>query len=120
MQGISSRRVIAACAIAAVAGGLLAVGVAAHTTRDESNVNLNAFTTGVDNNYFYGAVTSPNIKCAPDRRVRVFRKRPGDDRLFATRRSIDGGVPGSAAYTVTAETGDLPRASITRTSGAGT
>jgi len=109
MQSSSRGRMVAATVIAAVAGGVLAVAVAAHTTRDESNVNLNAFTSGVDNNYVYGAVTSPKPACAPDRKVRVFRKRPGDDKLLASRRSIDGGVPGSATYTVNAETGDLPQ-----------
>ena len=102
------RRALIAGIGAALAGGLLAVVVAAHTTSYESNVNMNAYTSGAANNYFWGAVTSPKPACAPDRKVRVFRKRSGDDSKFGSDTSLEGPSPGSGPYTVTAPTGDTP------------
>lgn len=102
------RRALIAGVGAALAGGLLAVVVSAHTTSYESNVNINAFTSGVVGNYFYGAVTSPKPACAPKRKVRVLRKKPGDDSRFGSDTSLEGPSPGSGPYTVTAPTGDIP------------
>lgn len=79
--------------LALIAGGTLAVGVAAHTSHSPSSLTINA---GGD--YFYGAVGSPNSKCRSDRRVRVFRKRPGGDKLFGAEQSLGGMNLGS--YTV--------------------
>jgi hypothetical protein len=91
MTGIGIRRAILVCALAALAGGALAVGVAAHTRHTPSFLGINA---GSD--YFYGAVSSPSENCLPDRKVRVFRKRPGADQLFGKEPSLSGGT-----YTVT-------------------
>ena len=94
--------------LAPVAGGLLAVGVAAHTTRHDSSLSLNAFTSGSQNNYFYGAVTSASSKCV-ERKVRVFRKEVGADEKYDSERSIVSGS-GNGTYTVTAPNkGDLPQ-----------
>ena len=87
---------------AVAAGGLLAVGVTAHTTRSPSSVTI---AIPPSESYVYGAVSSPKQKCEPRRKVKVFRKRSGDDKLFgATRSPSDNGT-----YTITAETGTLPQ-----------
>jgi hypothetical protein len=91
MRGVSLVRVVIVGGLAAAAGGALAVGVAAHTSHTPSFVGINA---GSD--YFYGAVSSPSDSCLPDRNVRVFRKRPGADKLFGKEPSLNGGT-----YTVT-------------------
>jgi hypothetical protein len=75
--------VVLAGGLAAIAGGALAVGVAAHTTRSPSSLTINA---GSD--YFYGAVASPESDCVSGRRVRVFRKRDGADKLFGAEPSL--------------------------------
>jgi hypothetical protein len=80
-------------AVALAAGGLLAVGVAAHTSHTPSSLTINAGA-----GYFYGNVTSPKEKCRPHRRVRVFRKRPGNDKLYGAEKSLGGMNLGS--YTV--------------------
>jgi hypothetical protein len=92
MRAISTWRVVLAGGLAAIAGGALAVGVAAHTTHSPSDVAINA---GSD--YFYGTVSSPEADCLPGRRVRVFRKRHGDDKLFGAERSLET----TGSYTVT-------------------
>ena len=102
------RRAVIAGIGAALAGGLLAVAVSAHTTHYESAVNINAGTSGTTHNYFYGAVTSPKAKCAPDRKVRVFKRRLGDDLKFGSDTSHEGASPGAGPYTVEAPTGDIP------------
>jgi hypothetical protein len=103
-----TRRVIVVGVVALGAGALLAVGVAAHTARHDSSLNLNAFTSGAMNNYFYGAVTSSSSKCVAGRRVRVYRKRPGENSEFGSHVSLEAGS-GVGPYTVTApEEGDIP------------
>jgi hypothetical protein len=107
MQGAPTGKTIAACALAVLVGGVLAVGVAAHTTRHDSDLNLNAFTSGGVNEYFYGSLSSPHEPCEPDRRIRIFRKRPGDDKLYVATRSLE--PPNSGSYTVDDTTGNIPQ-----------
>ena len=78
--------------MAAIAGGALAVGVAAHTTHTPTTLTLNA---GSD--YFYGNVSSVDPDCLGDRRVRVFRARNGADKLFGAEKSLET----TGSYTVT-------------------
>ena len=107
MESIASKRFASAAAVALGAGALLAVGVAAHTSSHDSALSLNAYTTGVSNNYFWGAVTSPSSKCVGGRRVFVFRRQPGDDAKLGSDVSL-GPPAGAGSYTVTAPAkGDL-------------
>ncbi len=69
------------------------MGVAAHTSHSPSSLTINA---GGD--YFYGSSARRTRKCRSDRRVRVFRKRPGGDKLFGAEQSLGGMNLGS--YTV--------------------
>jgi hypothetical protein len=109
-RGVASWRVIAAGGVAALAGCLLAVAVAAHTTRYASSVQLHAFTNETTNNYFYGVVSSPNSRCAGDRKVRIYRKAEGADPKFGS--DVSQQAPsGDGPYTVTAPTGDIPTGS---------
>jgi hypothetical protein len=94
MTSFSSKRAILAGAAALLAGGALATAVAAHTSHSASSVVISA-----GSEYFYGSVSSPNQGCLPHRRVHVFRKRPGDDKLFGVELSLEGTNLGS--YTVT-------------------
>lgn len=87
-----SRRVLLAGGLAAVAGGALAVGVAAHTTHTPSTLTLD-----VGSDYFYGNVSSVDPDCLGHRRVRVFRARNGADKLFGADRSLET----TGSYTVT-------------------
>jgi hypothetical protein len=105
MQGTLGRRTLAVCALALLAGAVAAVGVAAHTTRTDSDISLNGFTSGGADEYFYGDIASSNPDCEPARKVRIFRKRPGDDRLYDATRSLQP----AGSFTVTAETGNLPQ-----------
>ena len=89
-----SWRVMVASGLAAVAGGALAVGVAADTSHTPSTLTLDA---GSD--YFYGNVSSVDPDCLGRRRVRVFRKRDGADKLFGADRSLET----TGSYTVTEE-----------------
>ncbi|MEO8092257.1 MAG: hypothetical protein ABI726_06075 [bacterium] len=102
-----SWRVIAVGALAALAGCLLAVGVAAHTTHSSSALQLNVYTSGSVSNYVWGVVSSPNPRCVAGRRVRVYRKAPGPDPEFGSDISLES-PSGNGPYTVTAPTGDLP------------
>ena len=85
-------KVLIAGVLAAIAGGALAVGVAAHTTHTPTTLTLNA---GSD--YFYGNVSSVDPDCLGHRRVRVFRKRGGADKLFVAEKSLET----TGSYTVT-------------------
>ena len=89
---ISTWRLVLAGGLAAIAGGSLAVGVAAHTTHTPTTLTLNA---GSD--YFYGNVSSVDPDCLGHRRVRVFRARNGADKLFGADRSLET----TGSYTVT-------------------
>ena len=87
-----SWRVMLAGGLAAVAGGALAVGVAAHTSQTPSTLTLD-----VGSDYFYGNVSSVDPDCLGHRRVRVFRARNGADKLFGADRSLET----TGSYTVT-------------------
>lgn len=100
MSGIRPRVVLGGL-LAAALGGLLAVGVAAHTTQTASTVGI---TGGVNDDYVYGAVSSQKAKCAPKRKVRLYRERAGDDKLVDETSSLDP----SGAYTIEAATGTFP------------
>jgi hypothetical protein len=89
---ISPWRLVLAGGLAAVAGGALAVGVAAHTTHTPTTLTLNA-----SSDYFYGNVSSVDPDCLGHRRVRVFRARNGADKLFGADRSLET----TGSYTVT-------------------
>ena len=102
------RRALSAGVSAALAGGALAVVVSAHTTHYESNVNIGGFTSGNVGNYLSGGVTSPNDKCAPDRKVTVFREAGSDDVKFGSDVSEVGTTPGVGDYLVNAPSGDIP------------
>jgi hypothetical protein len=95
MTGVGIRRAVLVGGLAALAGGALAVGVTAHTGHIPSEITINA---GSD--YFYGAVSSPKASCEKGRRVRVFRRKPGRDKLFGAERSL-GGQLNLGQYTVT-------------------
>ena len=103
MQGIVGKRGALVAALAAIAGGVLAVGVAAHTSRDPSSISI---TVPPSESYLYGVVSSPNADCPPHRKIRVFRTRPGDDKLFRRTHSL-GPAHGFGQYTVSVETGTL-------------
>lgn len=96
---------IAAGVLAAVAGGLVAVALA-HTTSFKSSLSINAYTVGGSNEYVWGVVTSESEKCAAGWKVRVFRKRHGDDAKLGAVPS-NGPESGLGGYTVTAPTGNL-------------
>lgn len=91
--------------VAALAGALLAIGAAAHTTHYPSSLSLSAFTSGATNNYVYGALSSPNSHCVGGRRVRVFRKAQGADPMLGS--DVAQEASGVEPYTVTAPTGNL-------------
>ena len=105
-RGHPSRKIGGLCVLALAAGGLLAVGVAAHTTHYPSSVEINAQTNINTGDYVYGVVTSPNSHCAAHRRVGVFRRRPGHDAKLGS--DVSQHSPNGGPYTVTAPTGDLP------------
>jgi hypothetical protein len=89
-------RVLVGGLLALLAGGAVAVTAAAHVTSSPTSL---AVTLPPSESYVYGTVSSPSAPCEPDRRVRLVRKRPGDDRLIAADRSFDGGS-GTVQYTV--------------------
>ena len=103
-------RLVAVGASAAVAGCLLAVAVAAHTTHYASSLDLHAYTSGAMDNYVYGTVSSPNSDCVAERKVHVYRKTPGADAKLGADVS-NGPVSGVGPYTVTDPSGDLPEGS---------
>jgi hypothetical protein len=105
MQGTIRGRTIAACALAAAVGAVFAVAVVAHTSRTDSDISLFGFTSGGADEYFYGDIASAKGACEPNRKVRIFRKRPGDDALYDATRSLEP----AGSYTVTAATGNLPQ-----------
>jgi hypothetical protein len=105
VEGNRRRKTALAGLVATVAGGLLAVGVAAHTSHTSASLAINAYTLGTTNNYIWGVVSSSKQRCAVERKVRVFRIRSGDDKLLGADVSQEGSTGGP--YTVTAPTGDL-------------
>ena len=107
MREFGSWRVLVAGAVAAIVGGALAVGVAAHTSQTASELRINAFTSGGTDEYAYGAITSASGRCLGGRKVRVFEKRPGTDTLLGA--DISQRASGVGPYTVTAPTGNIPQ-----------
>jgi hypothetical protein len=105
MGRIPSRRLVAAGVLAALAGGVLAVAVAAHTTHYGSSLAINAFTSGTMDNYFYGVVNSPSSRCVVGRKVSVYRRQPGRDEKLGSDVSQQASTVGP--YTVTSPSGDL-------------
>jgi hypothetical protein len=101
MTGPSPRAVFGGV-LALLAGGALAMTAAAHVTSSPTSL---AVTLAPSESYLYGTVDSPKNPCEPDRRVRLMRVRPGDDKLIAADRSLDGGG-GTVHYTVETPTGD--------------
>jgi hypothetical protein len=102
-----TRRTILAGLVAALAGSLVAVALA-HTTTFKSSLSINAYTSGGSNEYVWGVVTSESPKCAAGWKVRVFRRRHGDDAKLGAVPSNDA-ASGLGGYTVTAPTGNLPQ-----------
>jgi hypothetical protein len=97
-----SRGTLVAGTLALLAGAALAVTAAAHTTSSPTSL---AITLPPSESYVYGTVSSPKAACEPDRRVRLLRKRQGDDKLIAADRSFDAGS-GVAQYTVDSPDGE--------------
>jgi hypothetical protein len=78
----------AACVLAAAIAVVLAVAALAGATnvkRFDSKVTL------ARANPFHGHVSSPRHACEQSRRVKVFKKRPGHDRLFGKTTSNNDG-----------------------------
>jgi hypothetical protein len=75
-------RALAIGALAAALGGVLAVGVSAHTDRYDSEIEI---TAGINSDYVYGGLNSPKASCEPKRKVKLYRKRAGDDELIEAR-----------------------------------
>jgi len=90
-----SGRLLIAGALAAVLGGVLAVTVAAHTDRYPSDIDI---TAGISSSYVYGGLDSPRASCEPDRKVKLYRKKPGSDRLIDSTKSIANS--GGATWTI--------------------
>ncbi len=76
---------------------MLAVGVSAHTDRYDSEIEI---TAGVNADYVYGGLDSPKASCEPKRKVKLYRKRAGDDELIEASHSI--GNAGGATWTIEA------------------
>ncbi|MFI5025232.1 MAG: hypothetical protein ACHQCI_00565 [Solirubrobacterales bacterium] len=93
-------RALAIGALAAALGGVLAVGVSAHTDRYDSEIEI---TAGINSDYVYGGLNSPKASCEPKRKVKLYRKRAGDDELIEASHSI--GNAGGATWTIEAPGG---------------
>ena len=100
MTGLSPRALLGGV-MALLAGSALAVTAAAHVASSPTSL---AITLPPSESYVYGTVSSPKAVCEPDRRVRLMRRRQGDDKLIAADRSFDGGA--NVQYTVDTPTGD--------------
>ena len=96
-----SVRLLIAGALAAVLGGVLAVTVAAHTDRYPTDIEI---TAGGSDSYVYGGVESQRPSCEPDRKVELYRKKPGKDRLIDSTKSI----PNTGGVTWTIELNSAP------------
>ncbi len=94
-------RILLAGALALAAGCSIAIVASAHVSSSPTSL---AVTLPPSESYVYGTVSSPKPKCEPDRRVRLVRKRSGDDELIAADRSFDGGA--GVQYTVDTPMGD--------------
>jgi hypothetical protein len=96
-----SPRTLLSGILALIAGGALAITAAAHISSSPTSL---AITLPPSESYVFGTVSSPKAVCEPDRRVRLMRRRAGDDKLIAADRSFVGGA--SVRYTVDTPTGE--------------
>jgi hypothetical protein len=107
MQTIIGKRGALLAALAAIAGGLLAVGVAAHSDRYPTEMSATIQTANTITDHIRGRLLSSRTACAPDRKVRVFRKRPGDDQQIASDFSGTFTETIGSPYTVAVPGGDF-------------
>ena len=62
-----------------------------HPPRTSQPTSRSGSSTDTGPDIFRGRVSSPNANCIGNRNVRLFRARPGDDRLIDTDSSEDNG-----------------------------
>jgi hypothetical protein len=68
-----------------------AMAAPAHATKYRSNVKILVAVMDADVTFFDGKVTSPKPACVEGRKVRLYLKRDGDDKLIGIDRATDEG-----------------------------